>query len=63
MVGLVCCANEMGDAVLLKQLDVRVHRHILKTEGCDPVSAKKMDVGYFWTDDKMNVWLIYSRDK
>lgn len=28
-VGLVCGANKVGDAVLLQQLDVRVHRHIL----------------------------------
>ena len=31
-VGLVCSANKVGDAVLLQQLDVRVHRHILKIE-------------------------------
>jgi len=29
-VGLVCSANKVGDAVLLQQLDVRVHRHILR---------------------------------
>lgn len=29
-VGLVCGANKVGDAVLLQQLDVRVHRHILR---------------------------------
>jgi len=28
-VGLVCGTDKVGDAVLLKQLDVRVHRHIL----------------------------------
>ena len=32
-VGLVCSANKVGDAVLLQQLDVCVHRHILKIEG------------------------------
>ena len=32
-VGLVCGTDKVGDAVLLKQLDVRVHRHILKLEG------------------------------
>lgn len=29
-VGLVCGANKVGDPVLLQQLDVRVHRHILR---------------------------------
>jgi len=28
-VGLVCGTDKVGDAVLLQQLDVRVHRHIL----------------------------------